>query len=332
MHAKQAVPRLVPAALLLGIDGIGFPAWAADHRDAPLIQLDGRTDINDVYVFTSPQNANNTVLIMTVNPGAGVLSPDTFDPNARYRFLIDNDRDARPNLTYQFRFGPEGPDQRVKLKLNGEVLARGKVGEEISVAGGGRMTAGIFDDPFFFDLNGFQDDFNFTGDDFFVGLNVSAIVLEVPTDVLVNRGSANPDGHIGVVAQTRERRTKIDRMGRPLVNTALIPDGLKDDFNAGRPPSDRRRFLDDILDSLAALTALPRDHSYVVGLGNALVPDNLSFDTNLPLGYPNGRTLSDDVVDTSLNLFTAGKVTGDGVDANDMPFSDTFPYLPVVLK
>jgi hypothetical protein len=295
-------------------------------------QLDGRTDINDVYVFTSRENPNNTVLIMTVNPGAGVFSPETFDPNARYQFLIDNDRDARANLTYQFRFGPEGTNQRAKLKLNGERLARGKVGEEIPVEGGGKMTAGIFDDPFFFDLDGFKTG-TFTGDDFFAGLNVSAIVLEVPTDTLTDRGSANPDGHIGIIGQTKHRRTmKLDRMGRPLINTVLIPKGLKDDFNAGYSPNDKRAFLDDILDSLSALSSLPRDSSFVVSLGNALVPDLLSFDTNLPLGFPNGRRLEDDVADTLLTLFTAGKVTGDGVDANDMPFSNTFPYLTVVLK
>jgi len=41
---------------------------AADHLEAPFVQTDGRIDINDVYVFESPSNPDNTVLIMTVNP------------------------------------------------------------------------------------------------------------------------------------------------------------------------------------------------------------------------------------------------------------------------
>ena len=32
--------------------------------------------------------------------------------------------------------------------------------------------AGTFDDPFFFDLDGFRNGFQFTGIDFFAGLNV----------------------------------------------------------------------------------------------------------------------------------------------------------------
>jgi len=61
-------------------------------------------------------------------------------------------------------------------------------------------------------------------------------------------------------------------------------------------------------------------------------------------GYPNGRRLSDDVVDIDLRAFAQGYGTflntacglpnkfpnnqlGDGVDANDVPFSSSFPYV-----
>jgi hypothetical protein len=53
-------------------------------------------------------------------------------------------------------------------------------------------------------------------------------------------------------------------------------------------------------------------------------------------GYPNGRRLSDDVIDISLRV-VIGKLLGqnqptsdtigDGVDANDVPFLDSFPYV-----
>ncbi len=55
-------------------------------------------------------------------------------------------------------------------------------------------------------------------------------------------------------------------------------------------------------------------------------------------GFPNGRRLADDVVDIELRVIggyllpadQGGKKLplGDGVDANDQPFSDTFPYVP----
>jgi hypothetical protein len=53
-------------------------------------------------------------------------------------------------------------------------------------------------------------------------------------------------------------------------------------------------------------------------------------------GYPNGRRLSDDVIDISLRV-VLGKLLGqnqptsdtigDGVDANDVPFLNSFPYV-----
>jgi hypothetical protein len=48
-------------------------------------------------------------------------------------------------------------------------------------------------------------------------------------------------------------------------------------------------------------------------------------------GFPNGRRLGDDVVDISLQVvagFLVGNEVplGDGVDQNDKPFSDAFPY------
>lgn len=55
-------------------------------------------------------------------------------------------------------------------------------------------------------------------------------------------------------------------------------------------------------------------------------------------GFPNGRRLADDVVDIELRVVggfllppeEGGKKLGlgDGVDANDQPFSNTFPYVP----
>ena len=63
-----------------------LPAMASDHLDAPSLQGNGQVDINDLYAFRSPTNANNTVLILTVNPGAGALSPTNFAENTSYQF------------------------------------------------------------------------------------------------------------------------------------------------------------------------------------------------------------------------------------------------------
>ena len=84
----MSIATLVAAAVLFTVGVAPRFSGAADHLDSPLVQTDGRIDINDVYAFTS---GPNTVLVMTVNPVAGALSPTTLRPGARYEIAIDND-------------------------------------------------------------------------------------------------------------------------------------------------------------------------------------------------------------------------------------------------
>jgi Domain of unknown function (DUF4331) len=58
-----------------------------------------------------------------------------------------------------------------------------------------------------------------------------------------------------------------------------------------------------------------------------LLPDILSYNPREPVRYPhNGRTLTDDVVDVFLSMYTNGKVTGDKVGPHS-DLLDGFPYL-----
>lgn len=69
-------------------------------------------------------------------------------------------------------------------------------------------------------------------------------------------------------------------------------------------------------------TLSPRDHFRVLGL----VPDVIIFDTLFDAAFPNGRELTDDVVD----LVVGSKgLPGEnpGNKENDVPFLDEFPYL-----
>jgi hypothetical protein len=82
--------RILAAAILAAVAAAvaGLPARAADHRDGPIFGPPGititssRRDINDVFVFRSPANANNTVLVMNVSPFAGATTPS---PSTRTR-------------------------------------------------------------------------------------------------------------------------------------------------------------------------------------------------------------------------------------------------------
>ena len=95
---------LVAIALIFG--SAALTTRAADHLDGPLASADGRLDITDVYAF---KNGSNTVLIVDVNPAAGVLSPVTFHPAASYDLKIDNNGDAKEDLTFKITFSvPNG--------------------------------------------------------------------------------------------------------------------------------------------------------------------------------------------------------------------------------
>lgn len=294
---------------------------AADHLDAPLVQADGRLDLNDVYLFQSPQNANNVVMVMTVNPVAGLMSPTTFHPVGIYEFRVSNDTDPETEITFEITFGTPNSDdvQSVVLRRNGVLAARGNTGQNILVrsSGGGMLRADLFDDPFFFDLLGFRNGLMFTGDDFFAGLNTSAIVLEIPRSTL---GSNN----IGVWARTEIDGSQFDRTGLPALNTVFIPASMKDAFNAGDPVNDRAAFGDIFRNFIVGLGRTAEDAAAIT---NVLLPDIMPIDTSSADGFLNGRRLADDVIDIELQVLTGNSAAGDGVDANDKDFLNTFPYL-----
>jgi len=148
---------LAAMCLAAGLAMAAVPVTAADHLEAPAVQADGRTDISDLFAFQSPQNPDNTVLVMTVNPAAGVLSPTTFSPDHVYRFQIDRNGDAHQDQTIRVYFGDVEADGQQKIRINGAVNGRGRTGEQINFTRGGMAMAGTFDDPFFFDFQAFQD-------------------------------------------------------------------------------------------------------------------------------------------------------------------------------
>ena len=336
---RAPLPRLLPAlgtaAVLMAAAGL----HAADHRDAPALMdsmESGPADINDLYAFQSPQTPANTVLIVTVNPFAGILSPTQFGSGISYDIEVDQDGDAAADLVYRTRFVNFGTRSlafvnRLRKHSSGAFRSDGIVGfgfegETIPLDGGGKMTFGLYDDPFFFDLLGFRSGFEFTGDDFFAGANVDAIVLEVPSAELIDGGNT-----VGVNARTLEglgvvsRPTQIDRVGRPAINTVLVPSARKDAFNVTRPGRDAAQFRGNFVASIENLnggqTQKARDLTAI------LLPDLLTVDVTSPAGFLNGRRLEDDVIDAELDLLSDGGVTTDMVDSNDRPFRQVFPYL-----
>ena len=216
------------------------------------------------------------------------------------------------------------------------------------------------------------------GEDYVAGLNVHTLALRIPIDRLVDDDPvvgvwattyrkttriANDDGSLKSVGNW----VQVSRLGQPLVNEVVIPVGKKDRFNASRPSQDVQ-FLDHVITpELANLipvlypgVQVPTSVDAGLGLGgrediatifltgipglnqpvHVTPSEMLRINTSIPQsGFPNGRTLTDDVVDIELRALAGAtafspefnvspnKDLGDGVDANDVPLSPTFPYL-----
>ncbi len=83
------------------------PALASSHREAPAISLDPSADIADFYMFTSPENTDNVVLMMNVNPlslPGGGPNFHRFDDNVMYQMHVDNEGDGEEDIVFQIRF------------------------------------------------------------------------------------------------------------------------------------------------------------------------------------------------------------------------------------
>jgi hypothetical protein len=339
----------------------------ADHRDSPRlmanVSFEGNIDINDVYLFQSPTNKANTVIIVTLSPSAGLIGPAMFHPFATYEIRVQNTAALADNLAFQFTFSTPDAFGRQMMQLvkqtaagqplatqdgvappqaiSNQVIAFGTTGTPIPVIGGGKVTAGLFDDPFFFDLNAFNSFValakmgaplparvapfyppNFPNN-FFANYNVLGLVLEVPTSSLLS-GKSNPS--LGIWVRTVANNEQVDRMGRPAINTAAIPSALKNVFNVGTPFTDSVLFTPGMIEDITLLYGV--SESYALSLAQALLPDLLTIDTSKPSGFLNGRLLTDDVIDAEFKLLTNGALTSDRV-GNDSVFRKTFPYLGV---
>lgn len=187
---------------------------------------------------------------------------------------------------------------------------------------------------------------------------------------------------------------QVSRLGNPLVNEVVIPAPLKNAFNNLAPEADRtvtpavnkvlNPELPYLLNAVYELPVkeTPRTDLFTIFLtgvtglnrplaGTAVPAEMLRLNTAVPVsaaperlgvlagdeqGFPNGRRLTDDVLDIALQAVagavsveadasasgTSGRATGvtivpalaagDGVDENDAAFSDSFPYLALPIS
>jgi hypothetical protein len=168
---------------------------------------------------------------------------------------------------------------------------------------------------------------------------------------------------------------QVSRLGMPLVNEVIIPLAGKNKFNASDPRDDHQ-FLPFVLDPEPArlipvlypgvsvppaprndlvaifLTGIPglNQPPHVtpsemirlnMGFAPSSSPNRLGLLAGDHDGFPNGRRLTDDVVDIELRALAGAtpftptfnvspnNILGDGVDTNDQTFLPAFPYVPL---
>lgn len=189
---------------------------SADHAESPGTDADPAGDLADVFIFPSPQNTARTVGAITFGGRSAPRSriDGTFycDPNVLYTLHIDRANaqgafDNIPDVQILARFGTNR-DGQCGVQLENVPGAGGTFSGAIETtfesSTGLRAFAGLRNDPFFFDAEGYAAlvaSFAAAGQsgdligafrlgsgqprrDSFANRNVSAIVFEMDTNAL----------------------------------------------------------------------------------------------------------------------------------------------------
>lgn len=340
------------------------PAAASDHKESPMIAGRPTADIADLYAFLAPDDGNRLVLAMTVSPSMAPEMARTyqFSSTTRYLFKVDSDgdyiadhtvavrftRERFPELSpagellagqeFAARFGRDLPPIRGAVTPASQVFARPLPPLIATGRRGTRVFAGARDDPFFFDTTGSFRVFGGTlpkftaGIDRNAGMNVAAIVVELPLDLYYRGQPLHIWATTEILDRSHGRRPRwrqVQRDGNPAVKAVYITPEYKDLYNRSEPVDDAARFSAVIEGSARYLFGL--DDADMARLLGMLVPDVLTLDPTRPIGLPNGRHPDDDIdpmfwfnLDRPI-AYAPGDL--DGVRHNDVPNGDRFPYL-----
>jgi len=156
--------KLVYAGVALGLGGaallVAHNSQAADHLDSPTLATEPLADINDVFVWMTP-DATKVNLAMSVSPGDDGTMP--FSPSVLYVFHVSS----------VMAVGQAGTETQVICKFNNNTDGACWIGASpskdyvsgdpsntagiTSASGKVRLFAGLRSDPFFFNLQGFLD-------------------------------------------------------------------------------------------------------------------------------------------------------------------------------
>ncbi|MBL8770231.1 MAG: hypothetical protein JNK30_02520 [Phenylobacterium sp.] len=192
LHRATGIVGLMAAAVL-ALSTSERRAVAADHLDPPTrtdpafdTTADRAADIADVYVW---HTADNLVIALTFAGPAPREQRPTYDRDVLYTINISNAGfPTDPEISIRFRFGQDSSGNsgiEISGLPDGGPPLVGPVETTLS-RNGILARAGLYDDPFFFDLQGFRETRS-TGNlqfvasrSFFSGTNDTSLVLQIP--------------------------------------------------------------------------------------------------------------------------------------------------------
>ncbi|MFD8739142.1 DUF4331 domain-containing protein [Streptomyces sp. NPDC059618] len=320
------------------------------------------------YTFKTHRKNGNTFLYNT-GPVTSLNDPDL---NITQTYDIDLLRLHNQRLVSKTKIAddiPVAPSDVGKASMPDYAKLRYQAVSKL--AGGSTTFAGQADDPFFLDLRVFDllygGNLSEVGRDTLKGYNVNSIALQVPND-MIRESAGQPIVGIWSTTQRRDasgRYRQVSRLGMPLVNEVVNPQKDKDKFNASAPWDDAQFLknvtnpeLPKLIESIYKIKAPAEPRNDLVdvflkGVKGLNQPphvrpaEELRLNTSIKpsmhpkrlgvldgdnAGFPNGRRLTDDVIDASLQVVEGELVgskndLGDAVDKNDKGFEKTFPYV-----
>ena len=162
--AWRGVPRGLAATLALAAS---VSVMSADHAESPGADADPSADLAYIFIFPSPQSTSRTVAAITFGgrpaPRSRIDGDLSCDPNVLYTFHIDRESasggfDNIPDVQIHARFGRNDKGEcGVQVEnIPGAVgTVSGPVETVFESSTGLKVYAGVRNDPFFFDAEGY---------------------------------------------------------------------------------------------------------------------------------------------------------------------------------
>jgi len=282
--------RMMAALAISSVLAMGRPVLASDHAD-PVALGDPESNITDLFFF--PQGDQMILIFNVVRsllaPEPYNLEPFTYQINMDLTTPVSTQDDAN-----RARYGgtvlvPDQihPDVSITIHLHDDVTLKDVTfkGLDERQTGNIKQYFSVRDDPFIFPR--------------FFGKNVISMVLSIPKSAFpagqhdyILWGTTSKNGH-QIDHVGRSIRSQLPRFG--FLNTLAPKDHLKALMEMKTQRDGIYNFLHTSKEWWAVAAGDLLQFTYQLRKYD-LQPDVMIYSDRFPVGYPNGRVLTDDVV------------------------------------